>query len=417
LNPPTDVSGKEYIDGISALEAMVVGHGREELVDAAANQMRALAFLDVFRYLSVPAIELAETLVRLTPEPLSSVFFTPGGAEAVEVAIKLARQYHRICGEPSRQKVLTRAGAFHGCTFGAMEVDGNYWATKNHIYESGPTAGRIVPPSACTRCDLGKAGRYLACPHQIEAAILAERPETIAAVVVDPAATAIAVAVPPPQYLRDLRAICDKHGVLLVVDEIITGFGRTGTLFCCERSGVAPDILTLSKGLTSGYAALGAAVVSGTVADAFQDVPEGVFAHGHTYGGHPVACAVALANLAIIEREGLVERSKAAGEHLLECLWHALEPCNTVWDVRGLGLLAGVDLTRTRDGDAFETPSSVGIRVRLKCRENGLITLPLHPGNVMFLAPPLVITDKEIEQMCATFARSVLEVERDLSLA
>jgi adenosylmethionine-8-amino-7-oxononanoate aminotransferase len=411
----TDSTGKQYIDGLAALEAMLVGHGRSELIEAASAQMQAVAFVDVFRYASEPAIRLAGVLADMLPAPLSRVFYTPGGAEAVEVSLKIARQYHLISGQPNRQKVITRAGSFHGCTYGAMEVDGNYWATRNYIYDPSPDAGRIVPPFSCSQCDFGKATRLLACPHAIEQALLTERPETVAAVVVDPAASAIGVSVPPPDYMRELARICQRHGVLLIVDEIITGFGRTGKLFCTDYSGVEPDMVTLSKGLTSGYAPLGAAVVSEKISEALESPADGRFTHGHTFGGHPVSCAVALANLNIILEEGLAERSRVLGEQLLERLRAALQHHRTVWDIRGLGLLAGVELTQDEDGTPFSNPGEVGAMVRQECRANGLITLPLHPGSVMFFAPPLVITSDELDEMVEIFARSLSEVERKLT--
>lgn len=411
-----DSEGQIYIDGISALEAMVVGHGREELAEAAAEQFRRLAFIDVFRYASVPAIKLAERLAEITPGSLSRVYLTPGGAEADEVAIKVAKQYHYLRGEPQRQKVITRAGAFHGSTFGAMALDGNYWATRNHLYEPASSIARIAAPPACGRCDYGKAGRHLACPHKIEEVILAERPTTIAAVVIDPAATAIAVAIPPIEYLQQLREICDRYGVLLIDDEIITGFGRTGRMFCSEYSAVVPDIMTLSKGLSSGYMPIGAAVVKEEIADIFTGNPDGVLAHGHTYGSHPVACAVALANIALIEREKLADRSREMGAYLLDGL-RSLNAHPTYWDARGLGLLAGVELVADRSGTMFEHPGEVGTALRKRCRQNGLIILPLHPGNVMFFAPPLVVTKSEIDELVEIFDRSLGEVEKQLGYA
>ncbi|HXO08092.1 MAG TPA: aspartate aminotransferase family protein [Solirubrobacteraceae bacterium] len=410
-----DSDGKRYLDGISALEAMVVGHGRPELAEVAAAQMNELAFLDLFRYSSVPAIELAERLAALTPGDLSRVFLTPGGAEADEVAIKIALQYHHLNGEPARQKILTRAGAFHGSTVGAMVLDGNYWATSNYIYEGYATRGRIVAPPACPSCDWGKGARHLPCPHRVEETIRAERPETVAAVVVDPAASAIAVAVPPPEYLVELRRICDEYGVLLIADEVITGFGRTGRMFCSDHSGVAPDLMTLSKGLSSGYAPIGATVVSERIAQRFVDSSLPTLRHGHTYGGHPVACAVALANLEIIERERLSERAAENGAYMLDGLW-SLEHHPTFWDARGIGLLAGLELVADREGNDFDNPGVVGTRLRKVCRANGLITLPLHPGAVMFFAPPLVITRTEIDELVDVFDRSLTEVERELGV-
>lgn len=409
-----DADGRSYIDGIAALEAMVVGHGRTELVDVAAAQLQELAFLDVFRYASVPAIDLAERLAALAPGSLSRVHFTPGGAEAVEVALKLARRYFALRGEHTRQKVITRSGAFHGTTAGAMAADGNYWSTRTDDYEGPSSIRRIAAPPACPKCDFGKVSRHLACPHKIEELIVAERPETVAAVIVDPAATSIAVGVTPPSYLSELREICDRFGVLLVVDEIITGFGRTGRWFCCEHSDVVPDLMTVSKGLSSGYMPIGAAIVKDEIAAVFAGDPDGVFRHGHTYGAHPVACAVSLANIAILEREGLVESAEEMGSYLLERL-RGLEHHPTFWDARGLGLLAGVELVADRSGRLFPDPGAFGTALRKRCKANGLITLPLHPGNVMFFAPPLTISRAEIDEMVEIFDRSLTETEQELA--
>ncbi len=411
-----DSQGRAYLDGISALEAMVAGHGRHELVDAADRQLRQLAFLDVFRYASVPAIALAERLAALTPGSLSRVHFTPGGSEADETAVKVAKQYFYLQGEPRRQKVITRAGAFHGVTFGAMALDGNYFGTRNYIFEPLAPFGRIAAPPACPRCDFGKAGRHLACPHRIEEVILAEGPETVAAVVVDPAATAIAVAVPPPSYLVQLREICDRYGVLLIDDEVITGFGRTGRMFCCEHAGVVPDIMTLSKGLSSGYMPIGAAVVKEEIATVFSGGPEARLSHGQTYGGHPVACAVALENIALIERERLAAKAAEMGRYLLDGL-RGLQGHPTYWDARGLGLLTGLELAADASGRTFPNPADVGTAVRKRCRDLGLLTLVLHPGNVLFLAPPLVITRAEVDELVRIMDRALGEVEKELGFA
>jgi adenosylmethionine-8-amino-7-oxononanoate aminotransferase len=406
----TDSNGKSYIDGIGALEAMALGHGRAELVDVATAQLRQLAFLDVFRYASVPAIELAERLATLAPGSLSRVHFTPGGAEAVEVALKIATQYFQLRGESTRRKVITRAGAFHGTTGWSTLADGNYWSTRTEIFEGPSSLRRIAAPPACPLCDFGKANRHLACPHKIEEVILTERAETVAAVIVDPAATAIAVGVPPASYLRELREICDRHGVLLVVDEIITGFGRTGRLFCSEYSGVVPDIMTVSKALSSGYMPIGAAIIKEEIAAAFAGTSDGKFRHGHTYGAHPVACAVALENIAIIEREGLVERAAELGAYLLEAL-RGLDHHPTFWDARGLGLLTGVELVADSSGRLFRDPAAFGTALRKRCNVNGLITLPLHPGNVMFFTPPLTISRSEIDELVGIFDQSLTETE------
>ena len=410
-----DSDGRSYIDGIAALEAMVVGHGRAELAEAAERQLRELAFVDLFRYTSVPAVELAARLADLAPGDLSRVFFTPGGSEAVEVALGIARRYHALHGRPGKQKVVTRSGAFHGTTLGAALADGNYWSTRTEDYAGPSPIRRVAPAPACPLCDYGKASRHLACPHRIEELILTEGADTVAAVIVDPAASAIAVAAPPPSYLRELREVCDRHDVLLVVDEVITGFGRTGRWFCCEHSGVEPDLMTVSKALSSGYAPVGATLVSRAVADAFTGGPETALRYGHTYGGHPGACAVALANLDLIEREGLVEAAAREGTYLLDAL-RGLEGHPTLWDVRGLGMLVGVELAADETGRLFDDPGAVGTAVRRRCKANGLITLPLHPGSVMLFAPPLTTTRAELDELVAIFDTSLREVERELGI-
>ncbi len=396
-----DSDGKRYLDGVSALEACVAGHIRPELADVAYAQMQQLEFLDVFRFASPPAIDLAARLAEITPGTLSRVHFTPGGSEAVETAIKVAMHYQRLQGKPDRHKVLTREGAYHGCTFGAMAVDGDYFGTRPHLYDPLPGFGRIAPAPYHYRCPhcSHQARCTLACADDLEQVILAEEPETVAAVIVDPCATASAVSIPPPDYMPRLRQICDRHGLLLIADEVITGFGRTGRMFACEHWGVEPDIMTLSKGLSSGYMPIGAAVVREEIAQAFMTSPEGVLSHGQTYGGHPVACAVALANIELIQHEDLPGQAAEKGEYFLEGL-RSLSHHPAFGDARGLGLLLGLEfvhdqITRRPPDD----PRTAGYHMRSICRDLGLITLTLHPGNVLFLAPPLTISQAEIDQI------------------
>jgi adenosylmethionine-8-amino-7-oxononanoate aminotransferase len=392
-----DDEGREYLDGTSALEALILGHGDEEIVAAIAEQARTMSFVDVFRFVTPPQVELAAELVAASPG-MAMAHFTPGGAEADEVAIKMARQYHALRGEPYRMKVITREGAFHGVTAGAMALDGRYFASRNVVYDGGLSWGRTVPAGACPECDFAKASRHLACVHAIEATIRAEGPETVAAVVVDPCATAIAVSIPPPGYLRDLRVVCDRYGVLLVVDEIITGMGRTGRLFATEWDGIVPDFITLSKALSSGYVPIGATLISPLIRDAFLE-HDGVFLHGHTYAGHPVAAAAALAVLRRVIRERLHERSASLGARLLEGL-RSLHHHRSYWDARGKGLLAGLEIVRdNQTGEDFEDRLAAGNALRIAARERGLTTLLLHPGNVLFIAPAVVATEAQIDRM------------------
>jgi adenosylmethionine-8-amino-7-oxononanoate aminotransferase len=392
-----DDEGREYLDGTSALEALILGHGDEEIVAAMAKQARTMSFVDVFRFVTPPQVELAAELVAASPG-MAMAHFTPGGAEADEVAIKMARQYHALRGEPYRMKVITRQGAFHGVTAGAMALDGQYFASRNVVYDGGLSWGRTVPAGACPECDFGKAGRHLACVHAIEATIRAEGPETVAAVVVDPCATAIAVSVPPSGYLRDLRAVCDRYGVLLVVDEIITGMGRTGRLFATEWDSIVPDFITLSKALSSGYVPIGATLIAPIVRDVFLE-HDGVFLHGHTYAGHPVAAAAALAVLRRVLRERLDERAASLGARLLDGL-RSLQHHRSYWDARGKGLLAGLEIVRdNQTGEDFDDRLAAGNALRIAARERGLTTLLLHPGNVLFIAPAVVASEAQIDRM------------------
>ena len=407
-----DDEGREYLDGTSALEALILGHGDEEVVEAIAEQARTMSFVDVFRFVTPPQVELAAELVAVSPG-MAMAHFTPGGAEADEVAIKLARQYHALRGEPYRMKVITREGAFHGVTAGAMALDGLYFASRNVVYDGGLNWGRTVPAGACPECDFGKAGRHLACVHAIEATIRAEGPETVAAVVVDPCATAIAVSVPPAGYLRQLREVCDRYGVLLVVDEIITGMGRTGKLFATEWDGIVPDFVTMSKALSSGYVPIGATLISPTVRDGFLE-HEGVFLHGHTYAGHPVAAAAGLAVLRRVLRDDLAGRAAVLGERLLAGL-RSLEHHRFYWDARGKGLLAGLEIVRDQDrGEDFADPLAAGNALRIAARERGLTTLLLHPGNVLFVAPAVVASEEQIDRMVAILDDALGDVERSL---
>ena len=408
-----DAEGRSYIDGISALEAMILGHGDDDIIEAVHRQSRELAFLDVFRFASVPQIELAAELISAAPANMQFVHFTPGGAEADEVAVKLARQYHQLRGEPHRMKVITRQGAFHGVTQGAMALDGQYFASRSVIYDGGLSWGRTAPAPACPSCNFGKASRHLPCVHNIEGVIRAEGPETVAAVIVDPVATAIAVANPPDSYLRDLQEICRRCGVLLIVDEVITGMGRTGRLFCSEFSGIEPDFITMSKGLSAGYIPIAAALVAGRVADEFANHPDGVFRHGHTYGGHPLGAAAAQAVLRRVQTDRLWERAAILGDRLMAGL-RTLEHHRYYWDVRGRGLLVGMEIMADPEaGRDFEDPIAAGNRLRLHCRDLGLSALILHPGNVLFLAPPLVITADEVDRIVEIVdeALSVMEHE------
>jgi adenosylmethionine-8-amino-7-oxononanoate aminotransferase len=410
----TDSDGRRFLDGVSALEAAVAGHRRADLARVAYDQMIELEFLDVFRYASPPAVRLAARLAEITPGDLSRVHFTPGGSEAVETAIKIAKQYQRLTGHGGRYKLITRAGAYHGCTFGAMAVDGDYFGTENELY--GPLLPiTVVAPAPdalrCPRCqEAGRRACNQACLEDVERIIETEGPETIAAFVLDPCSTASAVAVPPDGYLPALREMCRKHGILFVLDEIITGFGRTGRLFAAEHWGLEPDIMTVSKGLSSGYMPIGAAIASERIAAVFEG-EEGRLSHGQTYGAHPVACAVALANIDLIERENLAGRAAERGKELLAGL-RSLTTHRSYVDARGLWLLCGLEFATASAAESpAADPRGAGYLLRTICRDLGLITLTLHPGNVLFLAPPLTISAEEVDLLTGIVDRALTVYE------
>jgi adenosylmethionine-8-amino-7-oxononanoate aminotransferase len=409
----TDSDGNRYLDGVGALEACVAGHCRQSLADVAYEQMNRLEFLDVFRYTSPPAVNLAAKLAEITPGDLSRVHFTPGGSEAVETAIKVVKQYQRLIGQPGRFKIITREGAYHGCTFGAMGVDGNYFGTRPHYYEPIPSFRLIAKaPFRYARLNGRAVERdYTAdALYDLEQLILSERAETIAGLIFDPLALASGVYPPPPEYMQGLRALLDKYGILLILDEVITGFARTGKMFAAEHWGIVPDVMTVSKGISSGYMPIGAAIVREKIADAFKGHPEGVLSHGQTYGGHPVACAVALANIELIENEGLVEKVARTGNYFATKL-QSLSHHRAFKEVRGLGMVYGIEFATKYDDHRVEEIQKAGYPMRTICRDNGLITLTLHPGNVLFLAPPLIISQDEVDQMVDILDRSFTEYE------
>ncbi len=392
-----DTAGREYLDGISALEAAILGQGDEEIISAMQAQARELTFLDLFRFAAPVQVELAERLTTLAPG-MQYAYFTPGGAEADEVAIKLARQFHHLRGQPYRKKIITRQGTFHGATLGAMAVDGGYFASDNDVYDGGMNWGRVAAVMAPYPADLGHAGRHVPSVASIEATIIAEGPHSVAAVIVDPMATAMAVGVPPDSYQQELREVCDRYGVLLICDEVIAGMGRTGKLFATEHAEIQPDFITVSKGLSSGYVPIAACLVSAPIADAFKSA-RACFRHGHTYAGHPVGAAAALAVLDRLERDKLWENADLMGRRLLEGL-KGLSDNPLYLDARGRGLLTGLEIVADRaTGRDFDDLVAAGQELRSRCLEKGLISLILHPGNVLFLAPPLIATEEDIDAM------------------
>jgi adenosylmethionine-8-amino-7-oxononanoate aminotransferase len=411
-----DTNGKRYLDGLSGLFVVQVGHGREELADAAAKQARELAYFPIWSYAHPKAIELAERLASLTPGDLNQVFFTTGGSEAVESAWKLARAYFKVVGKPTKHKVISRAIAYHGTSMGALSITG-LPGLKADFEPLVPSTIR-VPNTNLYRAPAGTAGpdgtdaeafgRWAA--DRIEEAILFEGADTVAAVYLEPVQNAGGCFPPPPGYFQRVREICDRHDVLLVSDEVICAFGRLGEYFGSTRYGYQPDIITCAKGLTSGYVPLGAMLVSDRLAEPFRHGTNW-FAHGVTFGGHPVATAVALANLDLFVREDLNAHVRE-NTGLFRSYLERLTDLPIVGDVRGDGYFFGIELVKDKaTKETFdEAESEALLRGYLSKAlfDGGLYCRADDRGDpVVQLAPPLTCSEPqfaEIEQIL----RSVL---------
>jgi adenosylmethionine-8-amino-7-oxononanoate aminotransferase len=402
----TDAAGKTYLDGLAALWNVNVGHGRTELAEAAARQMRELAYhSNYIGGANLAAIELAERLVKLASPNMQAAYFTCGGAESNESSIKTARHYWRLRGRPEKTKVISRLEAYHGVTTTAASATGMsiYWPTAE---PRSPGFFHAAPPYPY-RSPFGPDPRAVseAAAADIEDIIQREGPETIAAVIGEPVMGAGGVIPPDASYWPRVRQICDQYEVLLIADEVITGFGRTGRWFAMEHWGVEPDLMSVAKGITSGYQPLGAMVVSRPIAEALNSAPYAQrWMHAYTYSGHPTCCAVALANLDIIEREGLVARAEQLGDRLLAGL-RSLAGLETVGDVRGLGLMAAVELVEDR---ASKEPLAAAAQVRLAALEQGLIIR--QKGSILMMAPPLVISEAQIDQMVSILGDAIATV-------
>lgn len=406
-----DINGKEYIDGISGLWVVNVGHGRAEIADAMAEQAKKLAYVSSVGFTNEPAAHLAHKLAEITPGDLSRIYMVSGGSEAVETAIKIAKQVQAMRGFSRRYKIIARRGSYHGMTHGAMSLT----ATREEKW-FGPFMYGVshVPAPNQYRNDFGLEGEDgdVMAARYVEQEILAHGPETVAAIVAEPISSAAGVHVPSPKYWQMLREIADKYGVILIADEVINGFGRTGTMFCMEQMGVAPDIMTIAKGLTSGYVPMGAAVVSPRVFAEFENQPEIAMGHLLTFGGHAVAAAAAIKNIEIIEEEGLVENGARMGVYMKEQL-EGLRKHQIVGDVRGVGLLQAVELVKNRENKtAFDKDSPVLKALGKKLFDKGLVT---RYAPVVHFAPPLVVNKDEIDRMVAIMDETLTELQNEFA--
>jgi adenosylmethionine-8-amino-7-oxononanoate aminotransferase len=396
-----------------------IGYGRQELADAAAEQMRRLSFASHFGYANVPSIELAARLASFAPEPLNRVFFTASGSEAVETALKMARQYHRIRGEAGRFKTISRRLAYHGTSFGALSVNGV--GPLRTPFEPLVPGARHVSNTNGFRCTLHgeETSCCRHCLREIEDTILFEGPDTVSALIVEPVQNSGGCFTPPPGYMPGLREICDRYGILFISDEVICSFGRLGTMFGHQKYDYVPDIVTMAKGLSSGYQPIGGCLVRDEIFDAFAETPTGTFSHGITFGGHPVAAAVALKNLEILVDEHIVENVAANEEyfHFLGRLNELKDLHSCIGDVRGAGYFMALELVKDKDTNATFTDQESEILLRgvvsTRLFEEGLICRADDRGEpVIQLSPPLITTRGQIDDMVTVLDMVVADVDK-----
>ena len=408
-----DVDGKEYIDAMAGLWCVNVGYGREELAKAAYEQMIENTYTPL-SFSHIPAIKLAEKLNELLGEEYV-IFFSNSGSEANETAFKIARQYHHQKGQSSRYKFVSRYRAYHGNSMEALAATGQ--AERKYKYEPlAPGFLHVTPPDSY-RNNEDAYTNPLEIPsvQEVDKLMTWEFSETIAAMILEPIITGGGVLIPPEGYLKGIQEVCKKHGALMIVDEVICGFGRTGKPFGFMNYGVKPDIITMAKGLTSGYLPLSATAVRREIYDAFKDSGDyDYFRHVNTFGGSPAACAVALKNIEIMQEENLFDRSRVKGAEILEKLGAALKDEPIVGDVRGKGLLIGIELVSDKKS---KSPLDVKIvnEVIAACKAKGVIinkngATVAGFNNVLTLAPPLNISDKDIDIVIQTVVDAIKNI-------
>ncbi|HYK75330.1 MAG TPA: aspartate aminotransferase family protein [Pseudoneobacillus sp.] len=409
----TDADGNRYLDAMAGLWCVNVGYGRTELAEAAFEQLKEMAYFPLSQS-HIPAIKLAEKLNELLGDEYV-IFFSNSGSEANETAFKIARQYHQQKGDHNRYKIISRYRGYHGSSMGALAATGQ--AQRKYKYEPlAPGFIHVAPP------DSYRENCNVSDPHELNAVkdidrvMTWELSETIAAMIMEPIITGGGVLIPPDGYMKAAKEVCDKHGALLIVDEVICGFGRTGKPFGFMNYGVKPDIITMAKGMTSAYLPLSATAVRKEIYDAFKGTDEyDFFRHVNTFGGNPAACALALKNLEIMEREKLFDRSRDLGEGLLNELINHLQDHPYVGNVRGKGLLIGIELVK--DKNKKEPLASELVNdVIASCKQNGLIigkngVTVAGFNNILTLSPPLNITQEDLDFMVKTLVLALNKIK------
>ena len=402
-----DVNGKKYLDGISGIFVVNIGHKNRKILDAMKRQLEELSFAPPIHSTNLRALELADLISSITPGDLHTVKFFSGGSEATEAAMKLARQYHKQSGNPGKFKVISLYDSYHGATMGALGASG---VTKRKtLFEPFGSGYVHVFPPTCYRCPyaLNYPECNILCARIVEQIVKKEGPETVSAFIIEPIGNTGGIVTPPPGYFGILREICDKYNILLIFDEIITGFGRTGEMFAAQTFGTNPDILCMGKGMASGYAPIGGIAFSDRIAEAFygREEQQVQFSHGHTFGGNPLSCAAAIASINEIRVRDLPHKASESGARIVERLQKLQHP-EVIGNIRGKGLIIGAEFVKdAKTKERFNEQLNFGVRVGKAAQQKGVI-LRFDPNWIAF-APPLTIESNEIDTMMNIFSESL----------
>jgi adenosylmethionine-8-amino-7-oxononanoate aminotransferase len=417
-----DSDGRVYIDGSGGAVVVAIGHGVKEIREAMCQQAGQIAFAHGSQFTSQAAVALAEKIIAISPEGMNRVYFLSGGSEAVETAVKMARQYQVDRGVPSKYKVISRWTSYHGNTLGALALSGHTGRRKYYLPLLQHTPH--IAPAYCYRCPFGRQPEscQLECAEELEKTILYEGPDAVSAFIAEPVVGATAGAlVPKDGYFQRIREICDRHDVLLIVDEVMSGVGRTGKNFAIDHWGVVPDMIVGCKGLASGYTPVFCVVTKEAVHTAIKE-GNGSFVHGHTYSQNPLSCAIGCAVLDYLRDHDLVSRCAARGVYLLRKL-QSLYRHPIVGEARGLGLMAGVEFVKNRETkEPFDPKIKLNALIGSRAFDKGLITYPGGGGadgirgDHILLAPPFIITEEQIDRLVEILDESIGEIIRELEL-
>jgi adenosylmethionine-8-amino-7-oxononanoate aminotransferase len=410
-----DVQGRAYIDASGGAAVSCLGHGHPDVLAAMHQQIDQLAYAHTSFFTTEVAEQLAAHLVRTAPEGMSHAYLVSGGSEAVEAALKMARQYFVEIGQPGRRHFIARRQSYHGNTLGALAVGGNTWRRR-------PFDPLLIDVTHVSPCYAYRDQRPDETPEQYGRRLVRELdetierlgPQTVIAFVAETVGGATAGALAPvPGYFQGIREVCDRHGILLILDEVMCGMGRTGTLYACEQEGVVPDLMTIAKGLGGGYQPIGAVLVQSRIVEAMR-AGSGLFQHGHTYIGHAVACAAALAVQQVVERDGLLARVRELGAYMARRLRASLGDHPHVGDIRGRGLFWGLELVAERPGKRWFDPTlKLHARVKAEAFARGLLVYPMggtvdgRVGDHVLLAPPFIVTQADIDEIVERLAAAL----------